>query len=105
MPDKRRALRLQMDMDCETLDSTERSLAAILGLERARLRAQLQEFRRTDFEVNADIVDDRWRPMLKAVTGHEVNDTDCGCTHWFHATRVTDWASFRGGIRRPAQPP
>ena len=88
-----------MNLDCETLESTELSLAAILGLEKAQLLFRLQEFTETDFEVSTDIVDDRWRPMLNAVAGGEIADTDDGHTCWFHATRAKDVASFRAGIR------
>ena len=88
-----------MNLDCETLESTELSLAVILGLEKAQLLIRLQEFTETDFEVRTDIVDDRWRPMLNAVAGREIADTDAGYTYSFHATRAKDMASFRAGSR------
>jgi hypothetical protein len=88
-----------MNLDCESCESTVDSLARILGIERARIAACVDEFKSEDFEVNTDIVDDRWRPMLNAVAGHTVEDFDRGFTHWFHATRVKDLATFRSGIR------
>ena len=88
-----------MNLDCETLELAEQSLAAILGIDRARLCKQVCEFQITDFEVHTSLMDDRWQPMLNAVAGHEIADTDCGKTCWFHATRVKNLASFRSGIR------
>ena len=87
-----------VNLDCETLELAEQSLAAILGIDRARLCEQVREFKITDFEVHTSLMDDRWRPMLNAVAGHEIADTDCGKTCWFHATRAKDFSSFRQGI-------
>jgi hypothetical protein len=88
-----------MTLDCETFESTEKSLAAVLGIEHSRVRTSLNEFTLDDFQVNADIVDDRWRPMLNTVAGRTIEDFDQGFTHWFHATRVKDFATFHSGIR------
>lgn len=88
-----------MNLDCETFETAGNSLAAILGLDRARITACLDEFSLDAFEVNTDIADDRWRPMLNAVAGRTVEDFNRGFTHWFHATRVRDLAAFHIGIR------
>lgn len=88
-----------MNLDCESIETAESSLAAILRINRSRVAEHLNEFTLEDFEVNTDIVDDRWRPMLNAVAGYSVEDFDQGFTCWFHATRVKDVAAFRNGIR------
>ncbi len=88
-----------MNLDCETPELAEQSLADVLRIDRARIHTHLRKFKLTDFEVNEDMVDDRWRPMLNVVAGREIADTDSGHTSWFHATRVKDLASFREGIR------
>ena len=88
-----------MNLDCETPELAEQSLADVLRIDRARIHTHLRKFKLTDFEVNEDMMDDRWRPMLNVVAGRDIADTDSGQTSWFHATRVKDLASFREGIR------
>lgn len=88
-----------MNLDCETTESAEASLAAILDIGRSRIAACLDEFTLDDFEVNTDMVDDRWRPMLNAVAGRPIDNFDQGFTYWFHATRANNLATFRVGIR------
>lgn len=88
-----------MNLDCETLESTEESLATILDIERTRIKTYLNKFSLDDFEVNTDIVEDRWRPMLNTVVGRTIEDFDQGFTYWFHATRVADMVTFQAGIR------
>lgn len=92
-------LKLTMNLDCETHESVEQSLVEILRIDRSHLQNQITQLAEGNFEVNEDIVSDRWLPMLNAVAGRVIEDADCGQTHWFHATRVKDLNSFRGGIR------
>jgi len=88
-----------MNLDCETPELAEESVAEILRIDRRRLHGQLGEFKETDFEVNEDLVSDRWLPMLNAVAGRNVENIQGGQTHWFHATRAKDLNSFREGVR------
>jgi hypothetical protein len=88
-----------MNLDCETPELAEQSLAEILRIDRSQLQNRLREITEADFEVNTDLVSDRWLPMLNEVAGRKIEDADHGQTHWFHATRAKDLNSFRGGIR------
>lgn len=88
-----------MNLDCETPEFAEQSLAEILRIDRSMLQNRIDEITEADFEVNSDLVSDRWLPMLNEVAGRKVEDSDHGQTHWFHATRAKDLNSFREGIR------
>lgn len=77
-----------MNLDCETRDIAEQSVAAILQLEQVQLRKRICAIKKTDFAINACIVTDRWLPMLNAVAGRKISNLDAGKTCWFHATRV-----------------
>lgn len=87
-----------MNLDCETPELAEQSLATILRMDKAQLCSQISKIKKTDFEIKSSIQDDRWLPMLNAVAGREIVDMDDGQTCWFHATRVKDVLSFRDGI-------
>jgi hypothetical protein len=92
-------IKSMVNLDCETPDLAEQSLATILQIDRMRLCSQIGEIKKADFEINTNAEDDRWLPMLKAVAGREITDTGGGQTCWFHATRVKDLTSFCEGIR------
>lgn len=87
-----------MNLDCETLEQAVTSLAAILRVTRSELRRRIDGIKRTDFEIDTDTETDRLLPMLRAVAGQEVPDLDARKTCWFHATRVSNFTSFRQGI-------
>lgn len=87
-----------MNLDCETRDIAEQSIATILQMEQVQLRERICAIKKTDFATNTCIVTDRWLPMLNAVAGRKISDLDDGNTCWFHATRVKDLSSFRQGI-------
>ena len=87
-----------MNLDCETIEIAETSLAAILRVTRSELRRRIDAIRQTDFEIKTNTQNDRLLPMLQTVAGRVVADLDDGQTCWFHATRVSDFTSFREGI-------
>lgn len=88
-----------MYLDCETSELAERSLACILQINKNQLYNRLHALRHDDFPVNTCIVSDRWKPMVNAIAGQQMLDIEIGNTSWFHASRVSKFASFRQGIR------
>jgi hypothetical protein len=87
-----------VNLDCETSELAEQSLATILRMDVTRLGNRIREIKKTDFEINTSTEDDRWLPMLNAVAGRKITDSDGGQTCWFHASRIKDFSSFRQGI-------
>lgn len=87
-----------MNLDCETPELAEQSLAAILQIERAQLKTRICSIDRNDFETNTCTETDRRLPMLNAVAGRKVSDAATGKTCWFHATRTKGFSSFGKGI-------
>jgi len=85
-------------LDCETPKSTEESLCRLLGLSYNRLLRCVEELAKLQFEVNTDIIDDRWLRMLRYAVGYDFQDVMEGSTCWFHATRTHDTNSFLAGI-------
>jgi hypothetical protein len=85
-------------LDCETLKSAEESLSYLFCISCEQLHKHIDELAGMQFEVNADITEDRWLPMLRYVTGHDFKDEKEGTTCWFHATRSHDANSFLAGI-------
>lgn len=85
-------------LDCQSLHLIEESLSCLLAISRDQLRKHVDQLVRMQFDVSADIVDDRWLPMLRHVSGRNFEDEKEGITCWFHATRVNDPNSFSTGI-------
>jgi hypothetical protein len=88
-----------MTLDCQSVESAEKSLAQLLKINRQQLCGIVKNLAEADFPVNSDIVHERWFPLLEAASGRAPLDIDNGKTCWFHATRVRDFSTFNSGIR------
>lgn len=86
-------------LDCESIESTERSLCGLRNISLSALRQCVNELTKQDFQIDTDIDNDRCLPMLKYVADCTVRDYEAGSTCFFHATRVPHDSVFRAGIR------